>query len=182
MADPPRLSGTPPQEGKPRSTSNGSSRDQRSCNASEPVMQAQLSPDRYGLTLEARPKIFVETQGTSARQALLIMRSKDSEGQTYYRQAVLPVSDTQGLSGFQLPEDSLPLEIGQTYAWSLSFLCGEFSTPNDPTFTGWVRRMERTPEAEQILDTASVEDQAHWLSENGYWYDLIAIAVTAGIR
>lgn len=30
----------PPRDGQPRSTSNGSSRDQRSCNATEPAMQA----------------------------------------------------------------------------------------------------------------------------------------------
>lgn len=168
----------PPQEGQPRSTANGSSRDQHSCNANEPAMQAQLSPNKYGLTLERHPTIFVDTRGTSAQQALLIMRSQDRDGQMYYRQATLPVSDTEGLSEFRLPEEIPPLEIDKTYAWSLSFLCGDFSTPSDPTFTGWVRRTEKTPEAEEILNKTPFEAQAYWLSENGYWYDLIAAAMT----
>ncbi len=161
----------PPNSGQPRSTGNGSSRSGGlRCNADEPAMQPLLPADNYGWSLAEQPEIFVDVSGTTARQALLIMRSEDGSD---YRQAFVPVPKAAGFSGFSLP-DSAPLATDQTYQWSLSFICGEYFTLSDPMINGWVRRTESSPAIEQLLSEGSLQEQVQWLSENGYWYDLTA--------
>ncbi|NJM97740.1 MAG: DUF928 domain-containing protein [Phormidesmis sp. RL_2_1] len=166
----------PPRSGQPLTTGNGSSRDGLRCNAAEPSMQPLLPADKYGWSLEARPEIFVDISETSATQALLIMRG---ENDTDYLLARLPITNTNGIVGFRLPDHVPALIPNQTYQWSLSFICGDYFTLNDPTITGWVRHIEKSPESEQVLNTRSAQEQAEWLSENGYWYDLAALLVAA---
>ncbi len=167
----------PPSTGQPESTGNGSSRDGiLRCSANEPAMQSLLPAGKYGWSLAEQPEIFVDVSGTTARQALLIMRSEDGLD---YRQAFLPVPEIDGFSEFSLPAEAGPLTTNQTYQWSLSFICGDYFTLNDPTIAGWVRRIDSTPAIEQVLSEGSLQEQAQWLSENGYWYDLTARVVAA---
>jgi len=146
------------------------------CSATEPAIQPLLPVGKYGWSLAEHPEIFVDVSGTTAQQALLVMRSEDGLD---YRQAFLPVPEAEGFSGFSLPEGTQPLATNQTYQWSLSFICGDYFTLNDPTITGWVRRIDTSPAIEQAVSTGSPQEQAQWLSENGYWYDLTAMVVAA---
>lgn len=167
----------PPSTGQPRSTGNGSSREGLlRCSATEPAIQPLLPVGKYGLSLAEHPRIFVDVSGTTAQQALLVMRSEDGLD---YRQAFLPVPEAEGFSEFSLPEGTQPLATNQTYQWSLSFICGDYFTLNDPTITGWVRRIDTSPAIEQAVSAGSPQEQAQWLSENGYWYDLTAMVVAA---
>lgn len=171
----------PPATGAPDSgtVGNGSSREGFRCSMNEPFMQPLLPNERYGLTFAERPEIFVNIPSTSAKEVLLVFRN---EADTDHRQVFLPVPETVGMVGFQLPDTIDGLAIGQTYRWSLTFICGHYFTLNDPSITGWVRRVESTPEADQVLAERSPDDQLEWFSENGHWYDLTQQLVTDALR
>lgn len=166
----------PPDSGRPDDTTNGSSRDGLRCLAEEPLMQPFLPEEPYGLTLQARPEIAIDIPATSARQVLLAFRNES--GSAVHR-VILPVPATAGLASFRLPDNVPSLEPAQTYRWSLTFICGEYYRPGNPAVTGWVRRMLPTAETNEIMATRSPAEQARWLSENGYWYDLSSYLQTA---
>ncbi|MEL7331886.1 MAG: DUF928 domain-containing protein, partial [Cyanobacteria bacterium J06560_2] len=171
----------PPRTGQPRTTGNGSSRDQLSCGPTEGAIRPLLPAGKYGWSLEERPEIFVDVAGTSAREAIMIVRSEDGSD---LRKALISIPDIgtrpHSFVGFRLPDEAEPMQIDQTYQWSLSFICGEYFTLNDPTITGWVRRVEAPSQIEQTLGVEpSAEMEAQWLSENGYWYDLTARVIAA---
>ena len=102
---------------------------------------------------------------------LLVFRN---ESRTDFQEVILPIQSTNRIKKFQLPAETHGLSTGETYQWSLSFICGDYFTLNDPSITGWVRRTEITPEIQQILAEPSRQRQAEWLGNNGYWYDLVS--------
>lgn len=166
----------PPNTGRPKDTTNGSSRDGIRCLVEEPLMQPLLPEGRYGLTTKARPGIVVDIPETSAQQVLLSIRN-ESDNSVY--QAMLAIPETSGPVSFRLPEDAPPLAIDQTYRWSLTFICGDYYTPGDPAVVGWVRRVEPSAEMTESMAARSPDEQAQWLSENGYWYDLSDYILTS---
>lgn len=161
----------PPDIGRPETAGNGSSRRPLSCSPDEAVIAPLLPADRFGLTLKDHPQIFVDMPATSAKQVFLTFRGESPED---YRQAMVPISPQTGWVGFGLPEDAPALTPGVTYEWSLTLVCGNFMTLNDPILTGWVHRTELET-SQSVVHTP--EAMAQWLSENGYWYDLVDLVV-----
>lgn len=161
----------PPGIGRPERTGNGSSRRPLNCSPDEPVVTPLLPADRFGLTLQERPQIFVDISATSAKQVFLTFRGESTED---YHQTMLPIADQVGRVGFGLPNDVPALTPGVTYQWSLTLVCGDFITLNDPIVTGWVHRTEPDPGQPAAHTLGS---RAQWLSEHGYWYDLVDLVV-----
>lgn len=167
----------PPTTGVPSSTGNGSSREGLRCSVDDPFMQPILPDPKdglYGFTLEQRPEIFVEIPKTSAQKALLVFRH-ETDGDTQRVFLPIPAMGSEGATvSFRLPDEVPGLLIGETYQWSLTFICGDYYSLNDPTVIGWVQRQEQTAELDEVLGTRSPQAQIEWLGENGYWYDLVA--------
>lgn len=157
----------PPDVGRPETAGNGSSRRPLSCSPDEAVMTPLLPADRFGLTLKDHPQIFVDMPETSAKQVFLTFRGESTED---YHQTLVPITNQTGWVGFGLPDNAPALTPGVTYEWSLTLICGDFMTLNDPIVTGWVHRAE--VDTSQTMDNAP-EAMAQWFSENGYWYDLV---------
>lgn len=170
----------PPGDGEPPDTQGAGTRSNGRCAGDTQAIQP-LMPDRnYGLTLEERPAIFVKLPATSARQAVLVFQ--DEAGTTYER-AFLPLPEAAGkteqIVQFRLPEDKAPLAIGKNYRWWLVMMCGETVQPDDPVFTGWVQRVERTTAIRQALAQQDTLQQLRWYGDRGYWYDLLGVLFEA---
>ena len=157
----------PPGDGKPKDTGVGGSRDGLSCAAGEQPIRALMPQSNYGLTFQEQPAIYLYLPQTSAKQVVLAFQ--DEAGTDYIR-AFLPI-ETSGIASFSLPQDEMPLEAGKNYQWKISVICGEHLLPGDPTFTGWVQRVEADTE-EQLANTTASE-QIRWYGEHGYWYDML---------
>ncbi|MEM9215124.1 MAG: DUF928 domain-containing protein [Cyanobacteria bacterium P01_F01_bin.150] len=166
----------PPNTGVPSNTGNGSSRDILRCSYDEPLMQPILpAPEdgAYGLTLKARPEVFVEIPHTSAQEALLVFRN-EANGDVQRVFLPIPTAENEAaMVSFRLPDESPGLVVGETYQWSLTFICGDYFTLNDPTIIGWVQHQEKTAEIDELLTERSPQAQMEWLGINGYWYDLV---------
>ena len=159
----------PPGDDKPKDTGAGGSRDGSRCNSKEQPIRALMPQGNYGLTSKARPNIYLYLSQTSARQVVLAFQD---EAGTEYARAFLPIEADNNIASFALPQDKMPLKAGKNYQWKISVICGEYPKPGDPTFTGWVQRVEPTDTQKQLGFNVT-EEQMRFLGEHGYWYDLL---------
>lgn len=169
----------PPGDDKPKDTGVGGSRDGLSCAADERQIRALMPKGNFGLTFKPQPNIYLYLPQTSAKQVVLAIQD---EARTQYARAFLPIETNSDLASFTLPKDKISLQAGKNYQWKISVVCGEHLKPGDPTFTGWVQRVEPTATQKQLLINAS-NQQISTLGEQGYWYDMLdAIAQNSALQ
>ncbi len=161
----------PPGDPEPKKgTSGGGSRDGSRCLASEKPIRPLMPKRNYGLTFEEHPPVFVYLPKTSAKRALLVF--KDETGK-YYEKTFLPITNSGGIVSFTQPKEKPSLSVGKNYQWSLVIICGNNVQPDDPTFNGWVQRVEKTSEVDREFSKKNAIWRAKWYGERGYWYDML---------
>ena len=161
----------PPEGGEEPDTKGAGTRNPLSnrCQHDEPAMEIIMPEGNYGLTTQAKPKIYLYLPNSSAKQVVLSFRSQDSEEPEV---AFVAIDSEQAVNSFALPETSPDLEVGQSYQWQLTVVCGKIPHVNDPIFTGWVKRVPLSL-SNQVISQQPPLQQAQWYAANGYWYDLL---------
>ena len=159
----------PPGEPEPKDSKGSGSRDGKKCSPNEQQIKPLMPQRNYGLTLQKLPPVFVRLPKTKARKVMLSFR--DAKGKDYQR-AFLPIT-ANGIVSFSLPEDKSPLSVGKNYQWSLVIVCGNTVQPDDPTFQGWVQRVERTSAVDRELIGKGAVEKAKWYGKKGYWYEMV---------
>lgn len=159
----------PPGEPEPKDTKGSGSRDPKKCSNQEQGIKPLMPESNYGLTFQKLPSIFIRLPKTKASKVMLSFR--DLEGK-YYQRAFLPITE-HGIVSFSLPEDKPALNVGKNYQWSLVIVCGDTVQPDDPTFQGWVQRVQRTSRIDNQLIGKSAVEKAKWYGKKGYWYDML---------
>jgi hypothetical protein len=178
----------PPGDDAPTHTRGAGSRSAGRCSADSAATRSLMPVRNYGLTLAERPAIFLQlpearsgqASGTTAQQAVLTFQ--DGQGKLHSR-SFLPIAaqtNNPAMVSFQLPADAPALTVGKNYRWTLTLVCGDRIQPDDPVFTGWVQRVERTAQIDHRLQAQTPLQQAQWYGDRGYWYDLLATLVQAG--
>lgn len=164
----------PPGDGKPKNTGVGGSRNGLRCDAEEEAIRALMPQGNFGLTLQENPAIYLYLPQTSATQVVLAFQD---EAGTQYARAFLPIETVNNIASVALPKDKMSLTPGKNYQWKISAICGEYLQPGDPTFTGWVQRVEATNISKELA-TKTTKEQISFFGQHGYWYDLLnAISV-----
>ena len=164
----------PPDDKQPDRTAGAGSRgghgqcpqDATIPTANTPPLMALVPTTNRGLTLAERPTFWVYLPETSAKQVVLSIRE---EGIKHHSQTFFPITGTSGIISLKPPEDSPPLEVGKTYQWAVVLVCGERSSPNDPTIASWVDRVALP----QPINQGTALQQAAWYGEQGIWYDAL---------
>ena len=158
----------PPGDDKPKDTGAGGSRDGLRCNPEEQPIHALMPQGNFGLTFKQQPNIYLYLAQTSATQVVLAFQD---EAGTEYDRAFLPIEINNNIASFSLPKNKLTLKAGKNYQWKISVICGEHPKPGDPSFSGWVQRVESTEADRYLAD--NIDDKIRFLAEQGYWYDLL---------
>lgn len=132
----------PPKGDAPDDTAGGSSRDGANCSQDSVIQDGQrgftvLIP-AYTETNAERPTFSLYIPRTVAKK--LFFSLKDSE-ENYYYQTTILLPDREGNFRFQLPADAPTMEINKEYTWSLGLICQQVIDPNDPIFTGVIKRV-----------------------------------------
>lgn len=164
----------PPGEGAPDRTVPAGSRDGDRCHGDTVHMRPLMPKGNYGLTASAHPVIWMEIPNTQAQAILLTFKTEDSVEHSRIRLSI-PEATHQGLVQLRLPETAAELTPGKNYYWTVSVLCEGYLNPNDPFFSGWVKRVNYSPVLAQRLANSSVQEQIRVLQENGYWYDILPL-------
>jgi Domain of Unknown Function (DUF928) len=165
----------PPAREAPKRTTGGGSRDEGQCLKASSKSNASVSPllphTNSGLTIEARPTIFVYVPKTSAREAFF---SLQDEGKNHHHQMSVKLPNRGGVIGIQLPYNAPALQVGKNYKWSLVTICGQALEPDNPQVTGWVRRV--TPDDSlSVLNSVNPLESVVRLAEKGVWYDTLSM-------
>ena len=182
----------PPEDKKPYKTVGGGSRHGGQCFqdatsaplANSPSSRSSLIPlvptSNFGLTIAEKPRLWIYSLPTSARQVVLSIREvsireEREEGRIHHSQTFIPITGESGIVSLQPNPDSPPLEVGKTYLWSVVLVCGEKPGPNDPALDVWVHRVD-SPEP---IDQKSSLEQAAWYGQQGIWYDALTSLIQA---
>lgn len=160
----------PPGEPKPKTTSGAGSRDIQRCSLDEAPIKPLMPKSNFGLTFEEHPSVFINLRKTSAKRVIVALRDKTGQ---YYERAFLPITTNGEIVSFKLPTEKSPLMIGKNYQWSLVVVCGNKVEPDDPTFSGWVQRVAKTPQMDKELVNKPPIWRAKWYGERGYWYEML---------
>lgn len=175
-----RVSFVPPSDSpSPRRTQSGASRIQLPgvCGGLPLVPESGL-----GLTTGSSPSLFVYfSEGTTVENALLTLKSSDSEESEYYETLVdIPrekLSDSGGVVEFQMPEVASELALGEEYQWYLALTCEGNMRPDSPFIKGLVKRVEAANAVERA-NSGSLMEKAIAYGSEGVWYDLLSTLAT----
>ena len=168
----------PPGDGRPDNTRGSGARPVGVCatdagielEAGAKGIYPLMPSERYGLTFQSHPTVFIDFDGNFAPMVVLRV---ESEAGDYSELVRLPVAPGQSIQGFALPSDRPPLDVGKNYLWTLMVACDGEIKPYHPLFTGWVQRVAQAPDVAEQLGSQPIVEQISWYADQGYWYDLV---------
>jgi Domain of Unknown Function (DUF928) len=175
----------PPNDKKPKKTSGAGSRGGECRQAystkvssevsdkasAKPPLMALMPAANTGLTLAERPSFWIYVPVTSAKQAVLSLYENGSKP---HSQTFFDISEAPGVISLPLPQNSPVLEIGKTYQWAVTLICGNKPNPNDPVIVSWISRIASTS-ATQPTDL----EQAASYGRQGIWFDALTALAQA---
>lgn len=164
------LNYTPPKGGRvpPPTTDSGTTRP--GC----PFVVKPLTPlvPKYyiGLTVFDRPTflVFVPYSPTNQQLARFTLWN-ERENKVYETTFELP--NQPGIVSFRLKENAPSLEVGKTYRWDFSFLCGEGR--GFDSVQGWVKRVTLPDTLKSKLETATPRERIALYAANSLWYEAL---------
>ena len=138
-----------------------------------PPMTSLLPASQQGLTVTTHPTFWVYIPQTSAPQAHFTLKDENNRG---VYQTRFPINKVGRIVSISLPKDEFPLEVGNTYRWSVALICQPTQT-DIPIVGGKVKRVElnSTTITTQNSGTSSELLLAEAVSygKAGYWYDML---------
>jgi len=149
-----------------------------SCVQNSPIPLTALVPEtNLGLTTEAYPQFFWFMPKVSARMAEFTLYDVDEDllNRKLIYKTIMPISATGGVKSLQLaPQNQIPpLNVGQTYRWSIAVICNPRNRESDLVVDGWIRRVKPETGMIQGLAKSGLRDRAIAFARNGIWYDAL---------
>jgi hypothetical protein len=143
----------------------------------------------WGLTTNEHPTLYFYipyARNSISHIDFIIADGDNLEHQTVYRNAI-PAPKHPGVINFSLPQTSAPLAIDKLYQWELKLTMNR-QLEKKISVKGWIQRSglnsDRIDSTEQKLrqriERESLNIQAAFYAENGFWYD--ALAALAELR
>ena len=171
----------PPGDGAPEDTNVGGTRNTNSCSSNEPNIVALMPAENYALTFQESPQIYLSIPATSAQEVLISLQ--DEMGEIYETNyAAIQVMGNSKIANFSLPATAIPLKTNKRYQWFVTVICKDYVQPSDPTFSGWIKKVEPKVDMTLELSSKSLDEQLEWYAQNSYWYDMLdAIPVDSSL-
>lgn len=144
--------------------------------ASPEIAALAPPPQIVGLTDRNQPTVWLYQPIASVRHILLSVREEDS--QQFHSQTTIDMPPNSQWVPLQLPEDAPPLAPETTYVWAAIALCGNAPSPNDPTTSTRIRRLDSPASPSETSSPPSIA-VAETYARNGQWYDAVDVFVQA---
>ncbi len=167
--DPPPDQGTGPSTSR-RGTSRGP------CNLPSNQQAITLLPNTnngLGLTVNPHPTFFVYIPQTSAHTALLSLMDNET-GEMI--EVPVDLNATETIIQIDLPKETKPLQVGQTYNWSVGLICQSGAVtlaPNSVLDEGEIKRVELEPSLNNPFGNEPSLELAALYADNGIWFDTL---------
>lgn len=135
---------------------------------------ALLPSTNIGLTIAARPTLFVALPETSAQEAEFTLFDGETGQQVKY-ETKFPIPNKAGVVSISVPQkDVPPLVIGKKYHWSLSVICDPEDRGADIVVEGWIQRVQPSLVLKNALEKAAPRDRPAIYADAGMWLDTVA--------
>jgi hypothetical protein len=160
----------PPKIGKPAHTVGGGSR-----GSSDKVPQLfVVVPDHVGQTTSAEPSLFWYVDRVPDPSIRIEFTILDEESIEPKVEAVLPTPKQAGVHRIRLSDHGVKLDPGTEYEWSVSLIVDPNERSKDIVATGFIDRVEGTPQLTARLEGEGQAGLAAVYAEEGLWYDALA--------
>lgn len=83
--------------------------------------------------------------------------------------------DTPGIIEFKL--DRVSLKVNQPYQWFLSIPCNPRHRSQNPTLSGWIERIELSPQLAQKIEQAPLQQKIELYFNEGLWYEGVTLTL-----
>jgi hypothetical protein len=152
-----------------------------SCISGDPALVALLLPaTNLGLTSAAYPRFFWYSPQNTAQQTQFSLYQIDerSRQRTLLYNTIFKPNAEAGVTSLALPsQDKIPpLEINQTYYWTVSIICDR--TDPSPrsviTVDGWIQRVALSKNVVNQLQQLNPKERIPIYAEQGLWFDTLS--------
>ena len=138
----------------------------------------------WGLTTSDRPTVWFHTSRGLSRGIPVEWMLQDKTGKPIYKTRFKASATPPGVMSFSIPSTAAPLQIGQSYYWTLSTYCAPLelnssTTPEDidrpivATLHGVIKRVTSPTLQSQIASAKTPVEQASLYANRGVWYDAL---------
>ncbi|NNL67196.1 MAG: DUF928 domain-containing protein [Myxococcales bacterium] len=160
----------PPKRSRPARTAGGATRGRSDRIPSLWV----LVPDHVGQTVSDEPDLlwFVDTLPPAGMQLRFTLMDEDAIEPN--AEILLPRPTQPGIQRIRLADHGVKLDVGLEYEWSVSLALDPDDPAKDVVATGWIDRVERSPQLTEQLARDGDAQAAHVYAQNGLWYDALA--------
>ncbi|MEO0457327.1 MAG: DUF928 domain-containing protein [Cyanobacteria bacterium P01_A01_bin.114] len=150
------------------------------CTTGDQPMTAVSPVENLGFTTEGYPEFqwYMPENTVSHLEFWLYEADTETGVDSPIYQTVFVTSGAEGIATLQLPDTAglPPLEVGQTYHWTVSAHCDIDAMQADMFVDGWVERVEATPALQtQMAEAASDIERATIAADNSLWFDAIQL-------
>ena len=163
----------PPNRGMPGRREGGGTRG-GGCPLQKPGLTALMPDSNLGMTVAPQPTFFWYLPQNSVAAAEFTLLGPDN---TEIYKTLVTVPTQGGVVSLSLPQDK-QLEVGQSYRWYFSLICDPLDRSEDTFTSGWVERVDPSPELSTSLKTASAAEVPNLYAQAGLWYDALAALVS----
>ncbi|MFQ4144801.1 DUF928 domain-containing protein [Chlorogloeopsis sp. ULAP02] len=150
-----------------------------SCISGDPALLALLLPTtNLGLTSAAYPQFFWYSPKNTAQQTKFSLYKIDEQARTLLYNTTFKPSTEAGVTSLALPnqDKTSPLEINQTYYWTVSIIC-DLTDPSPSsviTVDGWIQRVALSQNVTNQLQQLNSKERIPIYAEQGLWFDTLS--------
>lgn len=130
---------------------------------------AIMPRNNLGKTAAARPSFWFSIPQSSGYSEVKFQLFDDADQAIYSTQ--IKISDSHGLSEFQLPATAPELSVNKNYRWIFSVGCSDVSRFE---VQGWVRRVNLPAAVASQVASASAEERVALYESAGLWHEQVS--------
>jgi|GEM_PF-2213819 len=132
--------------------------------------------DALGRTTQSSPVswFYVPQLPAGLRQAEFRLLN-DNGDDILTKRVLIDLPETPGIFGLSLPPTREPLQLNQTYQWSVSIQCDPDKPSTNPTVVAWIERVDPGTALSERLAQATDTERLRLYAENGLWHETLTL-------
>ncbi len=162
----------PRDEGAPLARLRGASRGPEF--AEIPSIDA-LVPEQVGYTLNGQPVLYWYLSNPTDRRIDFTLDTQETGSADPLFEVTLPAPHEAGINRIDLASYDITLKSGVTYTWYVTLLPDPESRSNARVTGGTIELMTASPELQQELERADMDQHPFILAAAGIWYDALGV-------
>jgi Domain of Unknown Function (DUF928) len=171
--NPPPDLGTP--DGRRRGGANrGPCQSYEGLTALVPTTDAKV----WGLTVSAYPTFWFYLPHQLTDETAVEFTVQDASDNSLYNTRFTAPNTASGLIKLTIPSAESPLEVNQSYSWTLAIFCDPARPFASVSVSGTIRRVAFESDDQTQLNAASPLEQVNLYAARGIWFDALDTLAT----